>query len=74
MRPTEVITYGDRGEARVWLNGKENVILQLRDLQANSDPAHVWLDATTWGFSTVAEWRTFLKALVRFDESLGARP
>jgi hypothetical protein len=55
------------GVATVKLHGTENVVLILRDdVTGVSDPI-------VWGFETVADWRAFLKACVRFDEQLGAQ-
>jgi len=57
----------DGRSATVKLQGKQNVVLLFRQSEKTDlDPAAVW------GFETIAEYRTFLKALLRFDEALGA--
>jgi hypothetical protein len=53
------------GEARVWLNGRTNVIVQLRESDTEG-----WADAVTWGFVSLDDWRAFLLACLRFDDEL----
>jgi len=52
----------DEPRATVKLNGAENVILRF-DGPGMDEPF-------MWGFASIRDWRTYLKMLVRFDETL----
>jgi hypothetical protein len=64
MSPLAKARLASGATATIKLHDRRNVILILSD-DANPDVPVVW------GFPTVGEWRTFLKACVRFDNELG---